>query len=259
MILESASQLPYFPKRIISVVPSQTELLHYLGLEAETIGITKFCVRPTEWFRKKHRIGGTKTIDVNRIRELQPDLIIANKEENVQEQVLLLARDFNVWVTDVKDLESALGMISDIGKLTNKGNAAQRLLKEIEERFLSIGNLANRNRKLRTAYLIWRTPYMVAGVDTYISNMLQFAGLTNAFSNKTRYPEITIADLKNEQCELILLSSEPYPFKQNHISELQERLPGTKIMLVDGEMFSWYGSRLLEVPGYLKRMMSFNS
>ena len=120
MILQSTSGINYIPKRIISLVPSQTELLHYLGLEQETVGITKFCVHPKEWFNTKTRVGGTKAIKKDIIQQLQPDLIIANKEENVKEQVEDLAKDHPVWVTDVNDLESALQMINDIGELTGK-------------------------------------------------------------------------------------------------------------------------------------------
>jgi ABC-type Fe3+-hydroxamate transport system substrate-binding protein len=254
MFLSSTEYSNSIPKRIISLVPSITELLNHLGLEEETVGITKFCVHPEEWFRSKTRIGGTKTIDITKVKELKPDLIIASKEENIKEQVEALAKDFPVWLTDVNNLEDALEMIRNAGKLTGRLPEAEKLLKEINEKFLAIQPLAAKNEKLRTTYLIWKDPYMAAGLNTYINSMLRFAGFINAFAHLTRYPEVTIEPIKASECQLLLLSSEPYPFKQTHIDELQLQLPEVKILLVDGEMFSWYGSHLLEVPGYFESL-----
>ncbi len=257
MLLSSPHDLSNPPQRIVSLVPSQTELLYDLGLEKETVGITKFCVHPETWFRTKTRVGGTKTIKKDIIDQLQPDLIIANKEENVKEQVEELAKEYPVWVTDVNDLESALHMIGDIGALTNKSTQAQQMVAAIKRQFseLARSQPKTKNTKLKIAYLIWRKPYMSVGGDTFINDMLQRCGLTNIFLNKTRYPEITVDALKEAGCELVLLSSEPYPFKQQHIDELQAQLPGCKIMLVDGELFSWYGSRLLKAPAYFEQLL----
>lgn len=241
------------PKRIVSLVPSQTELLYDLGLENEVVGITKFCVHPEKWFRTKMRVGGTKQLHINKIKELQPDLIIANKEENVQEQVEELAKNFAVWTSDLNDLKSALVMIASIGELTGKQQKAKEIFDAIGKRFTSL-KLETKNPKFRTCYLIWKEPYMSVGGDTFINDMLKHAGFENIFSNKTRYPEVTISELNTENCELLLLSSEPFPFKQKHIDELQSLLPDTKIILVDGEMFSWYGSRLLQAPSYFQHL-----
>lgn len=270
MILTNPHQLSYTPKRIISLVPSQTELLHYLGLEEEIIAITKFCVHPGNWFKNKTRIGGTKALDMEKIISLKPDLIIANKEENVQEQVEKLADNFPVWVTDVDDLTAAYRMISDIGLLTKKENEASGLIDLIKIKFDYVYQISNTNKRISVAYLIWKNPYMTVGGDTFISSMLETAGLMNVFSNETRYPEITLSQLKTMNlptgqaglpsgqagCELVFLSSEPYPFIQKDIVELQKELPGIQIMLVDGEMFSWYGSRLLESPDYFIKLRS---
>ena len=256
MILTSPDQLIYKPSRIISLVPSQTELLHWLGLENETIAITKFCVHPEAWFRNKERIGGTKAINIERIKALQPDLVIANKEENVKEQVEMLAEHFPVWVTDVNNLADAYGMIRDIGLLTGMENAALELVDAIKIKFDSIFQTVSINKGIPTAYLIWKDPYMTIGGDTFISNMLETAGFINVFRNQERYPEITVAQLRTINCKLVFLSSEPYPFQQKHMEELQQELPGTKIVLVDGEMFSWYGSRLLEAPDYFIKLLT---
>jgi len=248
MILQKNEHLNFIPKRIVSLVPSQTELLYSLGLEEETVGITKFCVHPKEWFRSKTRIGGTKTLNIAAIKKLQPDLIIANKEENVKEQVEELATDHTILLTDVNTVDEALEMICNIGQLTGKQKDAEELTAAIKKEFSTI---VRPKQPIPTAYLIWNKPYMTVGGDTFINDMLTHAGLQNIFSNEKRYPEITVSQLRTKNCELVLLSSEPYPFKQKHIDELQEQLPGMKIMLVDGEMFSWYGSRMLKAVAYL--------
>ena len=251
MILKQITDLITKPSRIISLVPSQTELLHYIGLQKETVAITKFCIHPAEWFATKTRVGGTKSLDIEKIISLKPDLIIANKEENIKEQIEALAIKFNVWVTDVNNFEDALAMIQDIGKLTGKEAETLALNVFIKKQFALL-----RTNKIfiNTAYLIWKDPCMTIGGDTFINNMLQLAGFKNIFADRLRYPEVTIDEIKNAECRLLFLSSEPYPFAQKHIDELQPYLPGVKIILADGEMFSWYGSRLLKVPGYLNEL-----
>lgn len=251
MLLSSPSQLIYQPKRIISLVPSQTELLYDLRLNEQIVGITKFCIHPAEWRKTKTIIGGTKNIHFERIKALQPDLIIANKEENVKEQIENLAGDYNVYVTDISTLHDTLEMIRSVGILTHSSSKANEIVNKIEEGFSSIKPI----RKLRTAYLIWRNPYMTIGKDTFINDMLIRCGLENIYGLQTRYPIVDVNDIKQKKCELLLLSSEPFPFKQKHIDELQQQLPGTKIILVDGEMFSWYGSRLLQSPAYFNRLL----
>ena len=242
MILTSAKHFRHAPQKIISLVPSQTELLSYFGLDKEVVGITKFCVHPANWFTTKTRVGGTRHLNLALIKNLKPDLIIANKEENVKEQIEELAKDFNVWVTDVNTLQDALLMIMETGELTHKTNEAETLISAIKTNF---SQLQTPNHQLQTCYLIWQKPYMTVGGDTFINDMMKHCGLQNIFENKSRYPEITLEELKIANCQLVLLSSEPYPFKQKHLDELQKILPDKKIILVDGEMFSWYGSRLL--------------
>ncbi len=253
MILQHTSDLDHVPKRIISLVPSQTELLFDLGLHDETIGITKFCVHPPEWVTTKKHIGGTKTLNYEAIHQLQPDLIIANKEENVKEQVEQLAVDYPVWVTDINSMSDALKMIEDIGVLTGKKANALSMAKKIQSSF---GSLAVNNEQIKCAYLIWRKPYMAAGANTFINDMLATCGFTNIFGNRERYPEINITELPTAHCQLLLLSSEPYPFKQKHLDELSRLLPQVRIMLVDGELFSWYGSRMLQAPAYFQKIIN---
>ncbi|MBS1745764.1 MAG: ABC transporter substrate-binding protein [Bacteroidetes bacterium] len=240
-------------QRIVSLVPSQTELLHALGLNDEVVGITKFCVHPEEWFRSKTRIGGTKNIHLDKIKSLHPDLIIANKEENLKDQVEALQEFAKVYVSDVNNLNDAIEMILDIGELINKKEQAIALTSLINEKFSLLKN--NVTQKRSSAYFIWKDPYMVAGGGTFINEMMQYAGFENIFKERSRYPETKIEELQQLDCEYILLSSEPYPFQQKHIDELQSLLPSSKIILVDGEMFSWYGNRMLLSAEYFNKLM----
>lgn len=254
MFLKDTAQLKSLPKKIISLVPSITELLHYLELEEEVLAITKFCMHPVDWFRNKPKIGGTKNIHLKRIRELQPDLIIASKEENEKEQVEELANaGFNIWLTDIKNAQDAFDMIRDIGTITGKTAAAKKLLNELKKEF---GRLPDQSTGIKTAYLIWRNPYMTIGGDSFIHDMLQHCGLENVFGHCRRYPKITTDDIRATNCKLVLLSTEPYPFKEKHVYELQQQLPGIQVMLADGEMFSWYGSRMLQMPQYFLRLLN---
>jgi len=241
------------PRRIISLVPSQTELLYDIGLNEEVIGITKFCVHPEHWFKTKTRVGGTKQLHLQKIKELRPDLIIANKEENVREQIEELAKDFPVWISDVNHLSDAIDMIESIGQITNNQSTANTIIDQIKTAFTQLQTL---NSQLQTCYLIWKDPYMTVGGDTFINEMMKCAGFQNAFESRQRYPEISIEQLQTIQCDYLLLSSEPFPFKQKHVDELQPLLPNTKIILVDGEMFSWYGSRLLKAPLYFQQLQN---
>lgn len=240
------------PKKIVSLVPSITELLHYLQLEKETIGITKFCVHPQPWFKTKTRIGGTKNINVEKIISLQPDLILCNKEENVQAQIELLTAVLPVYMCDVKNYEDALNMIEEIGILTCKAAEANNLTKNIVSAFAQ--NKILYTKKMSAAYLIWKEPYMTVGGDTFISSLMKKAGMENIYMNEKRYPTKTISDLQKDDPDIILLSSEPYPFKEMNIVEVQKHFPNKCILLIDGEMFSWYGSRMLYAAEYFKNL-----
>ncbi|WP_261387425.1 helical backbone metal receptor [Chitinophaga pinensis] len=247
--------IPFPPRRIISVVPSQTELLYDLGLDEEVVGITKFCVHPEQWFRQKQRIGGTKQLHLEEILALQPDLVIANKEENTAADIRYLMERVPVWVSDIQMMEDAVEMIIKVGEITGRHEQALQISKDISIRFSDLLKNTAHSKKLRTAYFIWRDPWMVAGGDTFIHHiMTEYCGLENVFAGNPRYPEVDAGSLLSSGCQVILLSSEPYPFKEKHIAELAELVPGARIMLVDGEMFSWYGSRLGKAAGYLQEL-----
>lgn len=241
----------YPPKRIVSIVPSQTELLFDLGLDEEVIGITKFCIHPIEKFATRTKVGGTKKLRFDQIRALNPDLIIGNKEENNQTEVELLMKEFPVWMSDIHNLEEAILAISQIGEIVNREPEAGYLNHLINAGFTDLQTLAvSKGINQQVSYLIWKDPYMAAGRDTFIDDILKKIGLNNAIK-QARYPEIELSQLKTENCELVFLSSEPYPFKQKHIDEIQLLIPNAKVMLIDGEMFSWYGSRLVKAINYL--------
>ncbi len=242
------------PEKIISLVPSQTELLFYLGLEKEVVGITKFCIHPKEQFQKKTKIGGTKNMNIEKIATLLPDLIIGNKEENEKLQIEQLEQQFPVWMSDINQLEDAFEMINQIGELTNRSKKANELNHHLNLLFSGFIKKADSTTFKSAAYLIWRKPFMVAAKHTFINEMLKVAGFKNVFNHLERYPEVTLETLSKANPEVILLSSEPYPFKEKHVAEIQQFCPQSKVKLVDGEMFSWYGNRLMHAIRYFETL-----
>lgn len=243
------------PKRIISLVPSQTEFLYDLGLSDEVVGQTLFCIHPNKYHQTKPSIGGTKNLKLDLIAQLKTDLIIANKEENEQKQIEYLQSHYPVWISDIKTLTDAYNMMEGIGAIVDKQSEAKSIVQTIQQSFIELNTLPSLTNN-NVAYFIWRRPYMVAGNHTFINHLLESLHLNNVFKNKTaRYPEITDAELIAAQPKYLLLSSEPYPFKQKHIEELQLILPQSKILLTDGELFSWYGSRLQYSCAYFKTLL----
>lgn len=241
----------YPPKRIISIVPSQTELLFELGLSEEIIGITKFCVHPERQFKKKTKVGGTKKLNMELIRSLKPDLIIGNKEENTRAEIEQLSKEFPVWISDVATLEDAMKTITQIAELVDRQPEAAYLNFLISAGFADLQTLAlQQGIDKKVIYLIWKDPYMIAGKDTFIDDILTKNGLTNVIK-ESRYLEIELETIIALKPELVFLSSEPYPFKEKHIAALKAAIPEAKIMQVDGEMFSWFGSRLVKAVQYL--------
>lgn len=238
------------PQRVVSLVPSQTELLFDMGLEKRVVGITKFCVHPEHWRKEKTVVGGTKQIRIQTLLALKPDLIIANKEENTHEMVAELKEHAPVYVSDVHDLPSALQMIQDLGYLTSKKQKAQQIIASIQQQFERWKPLSQKKTAL---YLIWEKPYMVAGNDTFIHDIMGRIGLKNVICT-ARYPVLSVEEMIDLNPEVLLLSSEPFPFKDKHINKIKTFLPQAKVLLVDGEMFSWYGSRLMKVDGELERV-----
>jgi len=246
--------LASLPQRIISLVPSQTELLCDLGLEDRLVGITKFCVHPEHLKRQKALIGGTKQFNFDLIDRLQPDLIIANKEENPKPAVERLAEKYPVWVSDVFDLNSALQMITALGEITGTFDKASMINREISTGFAELGEKIEETRRQTCLYLIWKDPYMAAGSDTFISDIMKHAGYDNMLETwgekGKRYPRISISEIVSLSPAYIFFSSEPYPFRENHLVKLRE-IVSSSCTLVDGEAFSWYGSRMIHALPYL--------
>jgi ABC-type Fe3+-hydroxamate transport system substrate-binding protein len=243
-------EVPFPPKRIISLVPSQTELLYDLGLEEEVVGITKFCIYPDEWFRNKQRIGGTKQLKLDEILALKPDLVIGNKEENTKADIdFLIQQNVPVWMSDIFTYEEALEMIEQIGKIANKEAEANDLLNRIETNFNKLGTIGEGKSAL---YFIWDEPSFVVGKSTFIDSLLTKIGFENT-CKLNRYPDLT--ELENPNPDFVFLSSEPFPFKEEHLEKYQKRFPNAKVMLVDGELFSWYGSRMELAPAYFESLI----
>lgn len=250
--------IPFPPQRIISLVPSLTELLFDLGLKDEVAGITKFCVHPAQWFRTKIRIGGTKQLNLPLIESLKPDLVIASKEENVKEQVEAVQQFCPVYCSDISNLEHSYEVMEQLGFITDRIDQAKHLINTIQDSFKNLPAVV---KPLRAAYLIWQEPYMTVGSDTFIHHMMQLAGFENVFATEQRYPVLTIEELMKRDVDVVLFSSEPFPFRQKHLEAFSQvwlkqntlqQLPVFKI--VDGELFSWYGSRTLYAAGYFRKL-----
>lgn len=267
--LNRSVEVTWPPQRIISLVPSQTELLYDLGLHSEVVGQTLFCIHPAQEHKLKPRVGGTKNVKFEKIAALQPDLIIGNKEENTQSDIEELSKHYPVWMSDIQTLEDALDMIHRLGELVNRPTEAYSISSIIQQSFSTLSansqtptsNLQPPTSSLQQpitncVYLIWRNPWMAAGHHTFINDMLYRLGMNNvAQSFDSRYPALTDEELRTLQPDTILLSSEPYPFKEKHIEELKQLCPNASIELVDGELFSWYGSRLRHSVGYFKELL----
>lgn len=236
--------------RVISLVPSITETLFDLGLATdEIVGRTKFCIHPKEIVDKVELIGGTKNLNIEKIKSLQPDLIIANKEENVKEQVEELMQDFKVLLTNIETLEDNYYLIKQLGHIFGKEEKAQFLNLKTYEAF----DIPKPEKKLKVAYLIWKNPYMTIGGDTFISKILEELGFENLFKNQKRYPKVQLEDL--QEADLIFLSSEPFPFREKHIDEIRKVCKKQKIMVIDGEAFSWYGTHLAKCGSYYRALL----
>lgn len=247
--------IPTQPRRIVSLVPSITELLVDLHLEDELIGITKFCVQPYRLKSTKTIVGGTKNVREAKVAALQPDFIIANKEENTEEIVRNMGQIGPVFVSDIATLDDNLNLIRQFGTIFNRRTHADRLISKIEYEASLFDDYILQQPHLKAAYFIWKKPYMVAGSNTFINHMMQRCRLNNIFATRGRYPEIEIKKLRLEgDPEVILLSSEPYPFKDEDAFEIGRFTHHAKVVFVDGEMFSWYGSRPAKAFQYFRKL-----
>jgi ABC-type Fe3+-hydroxamate transport system substrate-binding protein len=240
------------PQRIVSLVPSQTELLYYLGLIP--VGQTVFCIHPSDKFKSANKIGGTKNLNIDAIRALNPDLIIGNKEENNKDQINVLEQEFPVWMSDVNSLDDAYEMIYKVGLITGKLDKVEKLNGEILAQFNRL--ITPKSAKPTVLYLIWDKPYFGVGNNTFIHDILSKAGLLNVLESSSRYPELDDESIFKMNPDYIFLSSEPFPFAEKHLDLIQSKFSASKVILVDGEAFSWYGNRLLDTPQYIEKIIS---
>ena len=243
--LQRTVKLSGFPKRIVSLVPSQTELICDLGLEEYLVGATKFCVHPKGLRSNTTIVGGTKQIKRDIIADLKPDIILCNKEENTKEIIEALETLAPVHVSDIYTLQDSFELITDYGIMLGCETKAEHIRLGIEQELSKFKEFVLNKPVFKVAYFIWRNPWMGVGKQTFIDHLLTVNGFENCLADKMRYPEIDFEVLKEKNPDFIFLSSEPYPFKNPHKAEVRKHLPNAEVVFVDGEFFSWYGSRLL--------------
>ena len=243
--------------RIVSLVPSITELLFELGVGDRVVGRTPFCVHPREGVAKVPRVGGTKTPRPDRIRALEPTHVILNVDENRREDADALAEFVpNVIVTHPLGPRDNPALFRLIGGIFSSGDATRRLCGAFEQAIAALECAARGLPERRVLYLIWRDPWMTVSRDTYVSRTLALVNFRTAGHDPCRrYPELALTGELLDAVDLVLLSSEPFPFKERHIAEIRAhagaRCPS--IRLFDGEMASWYGSRAIRAMDYLAR------
>ncbi|MFK7956383.1 MAG: ABC transporter substrate-binding protein [Lysobacterales bacterium] len=247
-----AVEVPVTPQRVVSLVPSQTELLFDLGVEDRVAGVTRYCLHP-----KRARIacgdaGGTKKVKLESIKALKPDLIIGNKEENDKESIERLAKHYPVWMSDIESFDDAVVMMESIGGLMGVGERAAAMVGQIRDDWQALPD----GNETSVAYLIWKKPYMACGSNTFIQAVLDKLNFNNVFADTPRYPETDLDQLAKRAPDWVFLSSEPFPFTQVHVDEVGKLLPNSRVIRVDGEMFSWYGSRLCLAPAYFQSLMA---
>ncbi|WP_289024088.1 helical backbone metal receptor [uncultured Salegentibacter sp.] len=249
--LHRTLSLQEVPKRIISLVPSQTELLVDLGLEENLVGITKFCVHPVHLRKTKTIVGGTKEVKLERIKALKPDIILCNKEENTKKMVEELQEIAPVHVSDIIKIEDSFELMQQYARIFDKEAPVKAIIDSIKEKMGKLQEQLQHKPVKRIAYFIWKEPLMVAGKDTFVDELLKLNKLENIFQT-SRYPETSLQEIKAKKPDLLLLSSEPFPFAEKHKPYFSEL--NIEIKLVDGEYFSWYGSRLVKAMDYFKAL-----
>ncbi|MDP2089068.1 MAG: helical backbone metal receptor [Flavobacteriaceae bacterium] len=243
------------PQRIISLVPSLTELLFDFGLEKELVGITNFCVHPYHLKSTKTIVGGTKKVDLEIIKGLNPDFILCAKEENTPKMVDELEKITTVFVADINSIKDSLELIDLLGKILYRQTESENLLQKIDFQLTQFKNFAKYLPRKKVAYFIWKNPWMVAGGDNYINDLLKLNNFINVYEEKGRYPEVDIQKIRTDgNPKIVLLSTEPYHFRDEHAFEIGRHSNHAKTVFVDGELFSWYGSRLLKAIPYFKKM-----
>lgn len=255
--LDRKLELQKIPGRIVSLVPSQTELLVDLGLREQIMGVTRFCVHPEDLRKEKQVVGGTKQVHLDKIAALKPDIILCNKEENTENMVAALEKIAPVHISDIATIEDSLGLIEDYGRIFNVSEKASEIVKKIQTEKILFQKEMSQIPERKVAYLIWKNPWMVAGKETFINHLLEINRFKNVFLEEdSRYPEIDLKQLEMKKVELVFLSTEPFPFKSKDKEALGKEVRVSGIHIVDGEYFSWYGSRLAAAFAYFRKLQT---
>ena len=242
--------------RIVSLVPSITELLCDLGLADALVGRTGFCIHPRKAVRAIPKVGGTKDVNLARLRALSPTHVILNVDENRQEDAQALAEFVPTLVVThpLAPLDN-LALYRLIGGIFGREREADDLCEKFQAEYAALRAAAAALFPERVLYLIWRNPWMTVSRDTYVSRTLALVKWeTVPEESADRYPQIALDEAELCAASVVLLSSEPYPFREPHLAEVRARLPtARRVVLIDGEMTSWYGSRAIAALSYLLR------
>lgn len=245
------------PRRIVSLVPSLTESVIALGGADRLVGVTEWCIHPEEVVKSIPKVRGTKNPYIKKILELQPDLVLANREENRRRHVVELRRHVPVFLTYPRSVFDALKTVRDLGVILDASERAGEILEMCE--FLLDGIHRTTNPYYHTACLIWRDPWMAVGPDTYVHDLLGHFGFVNVYREEDgRYPETTLEDLAERGPEIVLLPSEPYEFAEGDREQVQtvvwSKVPGCRAVLVDGGYLTGWGTRTLAALRYLTEL-----
>jgi len=242
------------PERIVSLVPSITELFFELGLENLLYGRTKFCIYPKDRVKKVETIGGVMGLDYHKIQKIQPDLVIGSKEENGMNEIDEINKEYPVWVSNVTNLEEATEMIRSIGEICHVSEKAENLSEKIRKEFETLNEIPE--GVIKAAYLVWKNPLYTINENTFIHDMLRRSGIENVFADKAEaYPKIQEKEIKDRKPDYIFLPSEPYNFTEKEAKEFRKKFPDSEVRQVNGEYFSWYGSHLLNAPSYFRQIL----
>jgi len=243
------------PKRIVSLVPSQTELLYDLALENEIVGITKYCVHPFNLLPTRTVVGGTKKVDYEKIKALNPDFILCNKEENAYDMLPELEKIAPTYFSDVNSIQDAVDLILRLGTIFNRRTESDNLAHKIEYKLNDFKAFIEDKPVRKVAYFIWAKPWMVVGNDTFINEMLKLNKFENIYNDMSRYPKVEINKIRHDgDPDVVFLSSEPFKFTDDHAFEIATFTNRSITVFADGEMFSWFGSRMLLAFDYFKEL-----
>jgi len=253
--LERRIYLDKAPRKIISLCPSLSETLYDLGLAECIAGRTDYCVHPQELADRVPSVGGPKSVSIDAVKKIGPDLILIVKEENDKKNIeKLTALGYKCFIFDINSVSDALKMLVKLGKIFGLEKKASKIHDNVVKGLDSIKGIGNGASFL---YMVWNSPYMACATDNYINSLLNHAGLSNCLSDRLkRYVIMPLNSLKSLSPELVLLPSEPYRYTFADRAKFEKIFPAARVELVDGEMFCWYGSRMAKASEYIKKLLN---